>query len=141
MELIMSALNLNSFVAVPLPIELYAEFARRYPGGVSSVMEQVSWDFLDRTAVDFEAEPRGSNGVHWESLFLPEGTEVRTKYFNEYKVATIQNKEIVWEGETYPSMSQLAKSMRGDTSNNAWKVLEVKRPSDAKWQLADFFRK
>lgn len=141
MGLIMSTWNLDAFVAVPLPIELYAEFARRYPGGVSSVVEQVSWDFLDRTAEDFEAAPRGSNGVHWESLFLPEGTEVRTKYHNEYKVATIQNKKIVWEGETYPSMSQLAKSMRGGTSNNAWKVLEVKRPSDAKWQSADFLRK
>ncbi|WP_137719537.1 hypothetical protein [Methylobacillus flagellatus] len=137
----MSSLNLDTFVAVPLPIELYAELTRRYPGCVSSVIEQVSWDFLDRTAEDLEAATRGSSGVYWESLFLPEGTEIRTKYFNEYKVATIQNEEIIWNGESYPSMSQLAKSMRGDTSNNAWKVLEVKRPSDAKWQLADFLRK
>jgi len=137
----MSALSLDSFVAVPLPIELYAEFARRYPSGISSVIEHVAWDFLDRTAEDFEAVPHGSNGVHWESLFLPEGTEVRTKYFNEHKVANIQGKEIVWEGKTYPSMSQLARSMRGDTSNNAWKVLEVKRPSDAKWQSAYFLRR
>ena len=79
--------------------------------------------------------------LRWESLFLPESTEVRTKYFNEYKVAAIQGKEIVWDGETYPSMSQLARAMRGDTSNNAWKVLEVKRPSDGKWQPADFLRR
>ena len=137
----MSSLNLDSFVAVPLPIELYTEFSRRYAGGVSSVIEQVAWDFLDRTADDFEAAPRGSNGVHWESLFLPEGTEIRTKYFNEYKIASICKKEIVWSGEIYPSMSQLARAMRGDTSNNAWKVLEIKRPSDAKWQAADFLRR
>jgi hypothetical protein len=141
MEIAMSTPNLDSFVAVPLPVELYAEFARRYSGGVSSVIEQVAWDFLDRTAEDFEAVPRGSNGVHWESLFLPEGTEIRTKYFNEYKVAGIHGKEIVWDGETYPSMSQLARAMRGDTSNNAWKVLEIMRPSDAKWQPADFLRR
>lgn len=137
----MNTLNLDAFVAVPLPIELYAEFTRRYPGGVSSVIEQVAWDFLDRTAEDFEAVPRRSNGVHWESLFLPEGTEVRTKHFNEYKVAIIQGQEIVWDGKIYPSMSQLARTMRGNTSNNAWKVLEVKRPSDTKWQSADFLRK
>ncbi len=137
----MSNLSLDAFIAVPIPIELYAELYRRYPGSVSSVMEQVSWDFLDRTSENFEAAPRSSNGVHWESLFLPEGTEIRTKYFNEYKIAYIQNNEIVWEGEIYPSMSQLAKSMRGGTSNNAWKVLEVKRPSDVKWQSADFLRK
>lgn len=137
----MSTLNLDSFVAVPLSVELYAEFSRRYSGGVSSVIEQIAWDFLGRTAEDFEAATRATNGVHWETLFLPEGTEVRTKYFNEYKVAAIQGKVIVWEGETYPSMSQLARAMRGDTSNNAWKVLEVKRPSDTKWQSADFLRR
>ena len=101
----------------------------------------MTWDFLDRTAEDFDAVPSSKAGVHWESLFLAEGTEVRTKYFNEYKVATIQGKDIVWEGKTYPSMSRLASSMRGDTSNNAWKVLEIKRPTDATWQSADFLRR
>jgi hypothetical protein len=137
----MSNHSLDSFVAVPLSVELYAELARRYFGGVSSVIENVAWDFLDRTAEDFEATPRGSNGIHWESLFLPGGTEIRTKYFNEYKLAAIHGKEIVWDGEPYPSMSQLARAMRGHTSNNAWKVLEIKRPSDAKWQPADFLRR
>ena len=137
----MSTVNLDSFVAVPLPITLYAEFARRFPNGVSSVIEQVAWDFLDRTADDYNAVPRGQSGVHWESLFLPEGTEVRTKYFNEYKMATISSKGIEWDGKIYSSMSQLAGSMRGNTSNNAWKVLEVKRPSDVAWQSADFLRR
>jgi len=137
----MTAINLDSFVAVPLPTTLYAELARRYPNSVSCILEQVTWDFLDRTAEDFGAVPSSKAGVHWESLFLPEGTEVRTKYFGEYKVASIQGKEIVWEGNQYPSMSQLACSMRGNTSNNAWKVLEVKRPTDATWQSADFLRR
>lgn len=48
--------------------------------------------------------------------------------------------EIRWEGKAYESMSQLARAMRGDTSNNAWKVLEVKRPGDANWKLADHLR-
>ena len=42
--------------------------------------------------------------------------------------------------KAFESMSQLARAMRGDTSNNAWKVLEVKRPGDASWKLADFLR-
>ena len=137
----MTAMNLDAFVAIPLPTELYAELARRYPGAVSSVLEQVAWDFLDRTADDFDAVPRGSNGTHWESLFLPDGTQIRTKHYNEYKIGSIQGKEICWEGETYPSMSQLARAMRGNTSNNAWKVLEIKRPSDTTWQPADFLRR
>jgi hypothetical protein len=133
--------SLDSFVAVPLPVELYAELAHRYPSSVSSVIEDLARDFLDRTADDFEAAPLSHNGIYWESLFLPSGTEVRTKYFNEYKEALIKGKDIVWEGNTYSSMSQLARTMRGNTSNNAWKVLEIKRPSDIRWRNADFLRR
>ena len=134
-------LNLDSFVAVPLSNGIYAEFARRFPGGVSSVLENVAQDFLDRTAEDFEAREPKAQGIYWEALFLPQGTQMRTKHYGEYKLAGIVGAEIVWEGEVYPSMSQLARAMRGDTSNNAWKVLEIKRPTDAKWQPADFLRR
>lgn len=135
------SLDLDSFVSVPVSTELYAEFARRFPGGVSSVLEQVAQDFLDRTAEDFAAREPRVQGVYWEALFLPEGSQIRTKYYGEVKVAEIAGSEIMWEDESYPSMSQLARAMRGDTSNNAWKVLEIKRPSDAKWQSADFLRR
>lgn len=124
-----------------MSVELYAELARRQPRGVSSLLEHVAWDFIERTADDLDPLPRGRAGVQWESLFLPDGTELRTKYFDELKVAVIRDGEISWDGGTYPSMSQLARAMRGDTSNNAWKVLEIKRPSDASWRLADFLRR
>ncbi|MDK9703846.1 MAG: hypothetical protein OEL20_11970 [Sulfuritalea sp.] len=135
------SLNLDAFVSVPVSIELYAEFARRFPSGVSSVLEQVAQDFLDRTAEDFAAREPLAQGIYWEALFLPEGTQIRTKHYGEFKVAEVANGEIMWEEESYPSMSQLARAMRGDTSNNAWKVLEIKRPSDARWQSADFLRR
>ena len=135
------SLNLDAFVSVPVSNELYAEFARRFPGGVSSVLEQVAQDFLDRTAEDFAAREPRAQGIYWEALFLPEGTQIRTKHYGEFKVAEIAGCEIMWEEESYPSMSQLARAMRGDTSNNAWKVLEIKRPSDIKWQSADFLRR
>ena len=130
------SLSLDTFVAVPLPNDLYAEFARRFPGGVSSVLEQVAQDFLDRTADDFAAREPMTVGVYWEALFLPSGTQLRTKYFDEYKIGEIVDEEITWDGNVYPSMSQLARAMRGDTSNNAWKVLEIKRPIDQKFQAA-----
>lgn len=137
----MTTATLDSFVAVPVSVELYAELARRQPRGVSSLLERVAWDFINQTANDLDPVPRGRAGVQWESLFLPEGTELRTKYFDELKVAVIRGNQISWDGRAYPSMSQLARAMRGDTSNNAWKVLEVKRPSDASWRLADFLRR
>jgi hypothetical protein len=135
------SLNLNTFVSVPVSNELYAEFARRFPGGVNSALEDVVQDFLDRTAEDFAAREPRAQGIYWEALFLPEGTQIRTKHYGEFKAAEVAGGEIMWEEERYPSMSQLARAMRGDTSNNAWKVLEIKRPRDAKWQSADFLRR
>ena len=132
--------SLDSFVAIPVPNELYAQLAGRYPGGVTSIVEHVVQDFLDRTAEDFEARKFTKHGVYWESLFIPDGSKIRTKYYGNYQIADVADSRVMWDGETYPSMSRLASAMRGDTSNNAWKVLEIKRPADAEWQLADRLR-
>jgi len=134
---------LDSFVAVPLSHELYAQVAQRYPTGVSSVLERAVQDFLDRTEEDFAAKRENArqNGIQWDALFLPHGTQIRTKYFGKYPIAEIVAGEIRWDSQVYPSMSRLARAMRGDTSNNAWVVLELKRPSDLHWIRADRLRK
>ena len=134
------SLSLDSFVAIPVPNDLYARLASRYPSGVSSIIEHVVEDFLERTSEDFEAARAKKQGLYWESLFIPDGSQIRTKYYGNYQVAEVQAGTVVWEGEAYPSLSRLASAMRGDTSNNAWKVLEIKRPTDAVWQLADRLR-
>jgi hypothetical protein len=133
--------SLDSFVAVPLPHDLYAQLAQRYPAGVSSLLEDIAQDFLDRTAEDYAAKYAARKGVQWDALFLPDGTQIRTKYFGKYPTAEIADGQIMWDGEPYPSMSRLARAMRGDTSNNAWVVLEIKRPTDPHWMRADRLRK
>jgi hypothetical protein len=134
--------QLDSFVAVPLSHDLYAQLAQRYPAGVSSVIEHVVQDFLERTEEDFAAKRENGrlNGIQWDALFLPHGTQIRTKYFGKYPIAEIVAGEIRWDGQVYPSMSRLARAMRGDTSNNAWVVLEIRRPSDPNWIRADRLR-
>jgi hypothetical protein len=135
--------SLDSFVAVPLPHDLYAQLVMRYQTGVSSVLEHVIQDFLDRTEDDLAAkqEDARENGVQWDALFLPHGTQIRTKYFGKYPIAGVVAGEILWEGQKFASMSQLARAMRGNTSNNAWVVLELKRPTDRDWIRADRLRK
>ena len=133
--------SVDSFIAVPLSSELCAQLFQRYPAGFASVLDHVIQDFLDRTAEDFAAKHETRQGVQWDALLLPHGTQIRTKYFGKYPTAEIVDGEIMWDGESYPSMSQLARSMRGDTSNNAWVVLEIKRPTDADWKRADRLRK
>ncbi|EGR3946584.1 hypothetical protein QMT39_002117 [Vibrio cholerae] len=127
-------------IAISIPEYIFTEFAKRYPNGVTPVMVTVLEDFLDRTADFFEPLTRQNEGIHWGNLFLPNGTQIRTRYYGEYLVADITNNAIVWNGDHYSSIAQVTNSMRGDTSNNAWKVLEIKRPQDTKWQLAERLR-
>lgn len=135
------SIHSDSHVGVLIPTDLYGELFRRYPGSVSSILEQISWDFLDRTAEDFQDAQLKPTGVYWERLFMPEGTEIRTRYFGDFKTAKIEGERIVWEGTTFPSMSQLAKAMRGNTVNNAWQVLEVRLPSSIRWEPASSLRR
>lgn len=134
------SLDLDSFVAVPIPTALYVELARRFPERVSTVIENVVTDFLERNEEDFlvVSEPAG---VYWEALFLPSSTQVRTKYYGEYKVASIENESVMWDGTEYSSLAQLANAMRGNKQNNAWMVLEIKRPTDKVWMPAQALRK
>lgn len=135
------ALELDDLAAVPVSSELYGELVRRFPRGVSSVVEDVVWDFLNRTEEDFRARqgaPR--NGIHWDKTFLPSGTKLRTRYLGEFKYAEVSEDKIQFGGDAVPSVSQLARRMRGNTSVNAWLCMEVMRPTDSEWQKANSLR-
>lgn len=141
----MSNYALDDFVAVPLPTQLYLAVAERHPGAVSSVIEQVVLDFLDRTD---ENRPymqsfssSSSKGHSWGPVFLPSGTQIRICHYNEYKYAEIVDDKIIYEGNTIPSISQLASLMRNNTKVNAWRHVEVKRPTDKAWVWANFIRR
>jgi len=131
----MANLDINSFVCIPLRTKLYVEIINRYPDTAGSLIEDVLIDFLDRTDSDIHPE-----GFIWNQLFLPNGTQLRTKYLGEYKVAEIVGDKIIWHNKNYPSVSNLANEMRNNTSNNAWKVMEIKLPNNREWQLADRLR-
>ncbi|TAH11237.1 MAG: hypothetical protein EAZ11_10005 [Curvibacter sp.] len=130
----------DAFISIPLPTALVKALLERSPKGVSSLIETVVYDFLDRTGVEASA-PAKPEGLYWESLFLPNGTEVRTRYFGEYKTAQVIGENIVWEGKIYPSFARLTNALRGGTINNAWKELQIKRPSDKAWVNALLLRR
>ncbi len=130
---------LDSFVAIPMSQELFMRLASRYPASAASVVEQVVEDFLDRTKDD--DMPSDTNPFLWDQLQLPSGTKVRTKHYGEFQVAEVQDGKVYWDGEEFKSMSQVARAMRGNTSNNAWVVLEIQYPGQTNWTLADRLRK
>lgn len=133
----MATITADDYVAVLIPTDLYQAIARRYPDRVSTLIENVTWDFLDRTADDFEAKERANRkGIFWESLFLAAGTEFRVRHHGQYKYARLEGELPTYNGKTYPSISKMANAMRGNTNVNAWKHVEIKRPTDAAWTLA-----
>jgi len=72
---------------------------------------------------------------------LPEKTQIRTKYFGEVKTAIIENESIIWNDQIYASFAQLSNAMRGDKMTNAWRELEIKRPTDQIWFSAQSIRR
>lgn len=133
----MSSISANEFVSVAIPAVLYQAIAKRFPDRVSTVIENVTWDFLERTKDDFEVvEKSRGKGIFWESLFLPSGTEFRVRHFGQYKYAKLEGEVLNYNGKVYPSISKMANAMRGNTNVNAWKLVEIKRPTDATWVLA-----
>lgn len=135
------AIALDDIAAITVSSELHAELVRRFPKSVSSLVENVVWDFLDRTEEDFIARQKApKNGVHWDKLFLPAGTRLRTKYFGDYKYAEIKKDKIIYDSKEVASVSQLARKMRNNTSVNAWLHMEVMRPGDREWLKANALR-
>ena len=131
--------NLDGFVCVPLPTDLYNEVLKRYPDRVSTLIRDVTEAFLENTKDDFSSDL----GFYWDSLFLPSYTELRVKESrsNNYGVAKIINEQVIYEGNAMKSVSQFASKVRNNTSVNAWITVEIKRPNDHTWKLADKYRR
>ncbi len=132
--------DLNAFIAIPLPTSLVATLLKIHPHGISGLIEDVMNDFLDRNKDDLGLD-RGAGGMYWEAVFLPEGTQIRTKYFDEFKVASIQDQNIFWNEQVYTSFAQLSNAMRGNKMTNAWRELQIKRPNDPTWLPAQSLRR
>jgi len=138
----MSVQSIQDFVFIPFPAEVYKELLDRYPGRVNSLIQNVVDDFLERNpSTGKEPTRQRGAGIIWETLFLPEKTKVRTRYLGNYKYAEIRKDNVLFEGKSYPSVSKAISKMRGNTSNNAWKVAEILLPTASKWMHASAMRR
>jgi len=138
----MSTQSLEEVVFVPFPIRLYRELLDRHSIGINSVIENVVEDFLERTADSSQNKVRNRGaGIFWDTLFLPDSTRLRTKHRGQYKYADVKGDSIKYDDWSFSSVAQAANKMRADTSNNAWKVLEILFPSSTKWVQASRIRR
>lgn len=83
-------------------------------------------------------DPSSVRGYQWKSLFLPEGTEIRSWSYGEHNYARVVGDEIIHKGKSVTPnefAQSFARSMR-----NAWKDLSIRRPEDKQFKMAHRLR-
>ena len=80
------------------------------------------------------ADAAATRGYQWKSLFLPEGTVLRSWSYGEHNYARVEGDQIMHLGRAV-SPNQFAQSFARST-RNAWTDLYVRRPGDKRFTLA-----
>jgi hypothetical protein len=84
------------------------------------------------------SDPASLRGYQWKSLFLPEGTELRSWSYGECNYARVVGDEIIHNGKSV-TPNQFAQSFARST-RNAWEDLRVRRPEDKQYKPACHLR-
>jgi len=99
-------------------------------GGAQDVTEAITgaielW-LREQSQLPFNCDPASVRGYQWKSLFLPEGTEIRSWSYGEHNYARVEGDEIIHKGKSVTPnefAQSFARSMR-----NAWMDLSVRHP-------------
>lgn len=104
-------------------------------------LDNASWkpDLVDAYRPTEGADPGRGRSYRWKDVSLPHGTQVRMRYRGEYHYAGIDGDRFVVDGQ--PSSPSAFACAVTNTSRNAWRDLEVKRPSDRGWVPAAKLRR
>jgi len=85
-----------------------------------------------------QQEVKGRYGYQWKTVFLPEGTVLRSWSYGEHNYAKVQGDQIIYEGRVV-SPNQLAQHL-GRSTRNAWNDLFIRRPGDKAFKQACVLR-
>ena len=126
---------------VPLKNDLLMKLIERYKENYPVAIDDVIEDFLERTSAEHDAEtgPR-KGGYIWDQVDLPPGTQLRTRYFEEWQIATLRNGKFYYKNKAYNSPAKVCNAMRGNKICNAWMTLQIKRPQDIEFRKAEKYR-
>ncbi|MES2114506.1 MAG: hypothetical protein V4578_05115 [Pseudomonadota bacterium] len=137
---------MESTVSLPLhstTVSRLIEYLRASHGGPQDVADVIGtavdgW-LAAQLAQQSGADVHGVRGYQWKSLFLPEGTVLRSWSYGEHNYARVEGDRIIHRGRAV-SPNQFAQSF-ARTTRNAWKDLFVRRPGDKRFHLADCLRR
>ena len=110
----------------------------RLRGGAQDLSEAVSTAIVfwigEQAKLSRGADPASVRGYQWKSLFLPEGTVLRSWSYGEHNYAYVEGDQIIHNGRPV-SPNRFAQSF-ARTTRNAWTDLFVRRPEDKTFKLA-----
>ncbi|MBP1205012.1 hypothetical protein JOD97_003054 [Duganella sp. 1411] len=131
---------MNTTVTVQLPtdtlLQLIEKLRRR--GGSQDISEAITkaiecW-LEDPARFAPGADPEDMHGYQWKSLFLPEGTVLKSWSYGENNYARVEGDQIIHDGRAV-SPNQFAQSFARST-RNAWQDLFIRRPGDKTFKIA-----
>ena len=131
---------MNTTMTVQVPtdtlLQLIEKLRRR--GGTQDISEAIT------TAIEYWLEdparfapgaaPEDIHGYQWKSLFLPEGTVLKSWSYGENNYARVVGDQIIHNGRAV-SPNQFAQSFARST-RNAWQDLFIRRPGDKTFKIA-----
>jgi len=92
-----------------------------------------------KAALPLGADPANLRGYQWKSVFLPEGTVLRSWSYGEHNYARVEGDKIMHEGRSV-TPNEFARFF-ARTTRNAWFDLSVRRPGDKQFKMASVLRR
>jgi hypothetical protein len=93
------------------------------------------WLAVENERLALRRDGPALRGFQWKSLFLPDGTKLRTTFGETVEFATVRGDRIVSDDCTAFTPSQFAN--RRATGRNAWRFIWLRFPGCEHWTLAD----
>ena len=117
-------------------LKLIEKLRRR--GGSQDISEAMTraiecW-LADPARFEPGADAEGLHGYQWKTLFLPEGTVLKSWSYGEHNYARVEGDQIIHDGRAV-SPNQFAQSFARST-RNAWTDLFIRRPGDKTFKIA-----
>lgn len=135
---------MNTTMTVQVPTDTLLKLIERLRrrGGSQDISEAMTlaverW-LADPAAFAPGADPAGLHGYQWKTLFLPEGTVLKSWSYGENNYACVEGDQIIHNGRAV-SPNQFAQSFARST-RNAWHDLFIRRPGDKTFKTASRLR-
>ncbi|MFC0167336.1 hypothetical protein ACFFKC_04515 [Pseudoduganella danionis] len=109
------------------------------PPDVSAAINTALKFWLDES-VKLASEPSAARqrGYQWKTVFLPEGTILRSWSYGEHNYAEVIGDQIIHQGRSV-SPNQFARSF-ARSMRNAWIDLSIRRPGEHHYTIASRLR-